>query len=1163
MAGAGLYSLARSLIAPKKDAASGAAPVEAAPAVAAEPAAGEPALDAQAAPGPDFIPPQDTDDLYNECGVMGIPYEARSQLPPVDELATHMDLEHAQPSLPAQTAAHATFDEPILINTLLAVELLAYAHSDVVFSYESAASGGFGAYCEAQERAATENGAERTGAKVFSMQARAGAGAAVAGFLLGEGTASAPVTATRAPATVLVNAQGFQAMGPALAGIDAESRRRLVVHVSSASQTTSDDLAVTNDYAATLATAALLGDAGFEVVLSSTRAEAVECAHYAYTREARQPLVHIFDGAFSGSEVGRTVVPGTRAPAAKAPAPFAYTGPSAPESVLVLPNGSLALAARALLVSLPAALRGKIGVVSVRTLYPWRAAELRSVFPQSVKCVRVVEEAYTPMGGALYAQLLESSLSGELGAARVQSVVLAPGEELSAVAWHQLLAAAAESTAPLSLPKVFAKKEDAKLLDLLSLSSAQLVTFVGSDKGVSTAAAPLLADWLFRGNASLSVRLLTRYDNYHASGAVRADLVMSERTSEIPMPVLTRNGASHVVVVSDPGAILKGYAALDAVRDNGTVLFNATNWTPEDVDAALFAADKQLLAKRNVSVFVVDAAHVAEQLVSRTGADGKGKAGAASPSAAELAPSVLAAAVVNAAAASPKNALASRLPQLVPVATRASGALAAEAHEHTASVDTSAYANASDENAERAEQRVSRLAYNSFTPAASAEPESSRAVVRASWAFAAWQLLFREAYALENHALRPDLPEKTYDVTVSVNKRLTPLEYDRNLFHMELDTRGTGLKYEVGEALGVHGWNDDEEVASFIRWSGYNPEEIVSTPSVTHPGEFESRTVYQTLQQNLDIFGKPPKSFFEALGKAVASKDEERWLRFISSGEGASTFKKLSEDETVTYVDVLHMFPTARVSIDWLVQNVELIKPRHYSIASAQVAVGDSVHLLIVTVDWMTPRGSMRYGQCTRYLSRLAPGTKVTVSIKPSVMKLPPLETQPIIMAGLGTGAAPFRAFLQARAHQRAQGKEVGPMYYYFGSRHQSAEYLYGEELEAYLSDGLLTHLGLAFSRDQAKKVYIQHKIKEDGRQLTAFLAPELGEETSKSEQIAAALDEEGKKGVFTLCGPVWPVPDIQEALVGAFMERGWTKEQAEARIESLKDEERYVLEVY
>lgn len=1167
LAGAGLYSLARSLVASKQapagaDAAKPAAAVlEPAANEAPQPTTAEP----QPSPGADFVPPSQSDDLYDECGVMGIPYEARAQLPPVDELATHMDLEHAHPLLPTHVTSQAQFDMPVLANTQLAIEMLAYAHSGVVFSYESSVSGGFGAYCEAQERAAQAGEAPRTGAKVYSMQARAGAGNAIAGFLLGEGTASAPAAVERARVTALVNAQSFQAMGPALASMDATNRHNLVVHVSTASQSTSDELLVTNDYAATLSTAALLGDAGFEVVLSSTRAEAIECAHYAYTRQADKPLVHIFEGAYAGSEVGRVVVPGAKAKPASALAPFAYTGPASPDTVLVLPNGSLSLAARALLVSLSASLRGKVGVVSVRQLYPWNASELVRALPSSVRTVRVVEEAYAALGGALYAHVLESWLGGAFGARSVdvQSLVLSAGELLSPEEWHALLSAAASSPAPLSLAQIRAERTDAALVDLLSLSSAQLVTFVGGDKGATVAAARLLADWLFADNASLHVRLLTRYDNYHASGTVRADLVVSERASDIPLPLLTRRGASHAVVVSEPSTLLPSFQALDALREKGTVLLNAGGWAQEDVEGALFAADQQLLAQRDATLYVVDAAQAAHALVGRVDAHatGKGKTGDA-PSAADLTASVLAASVVSAVAVSSQNALASRLPKLARVASHAGKTLAGAAEEHTHSIDTHAFANATDEHAERAAERLASLAYNSFQPVAG-EEEASSSVVRASWAFAAWQLLFREAYALESRALRPDLPEKTYDVTVSVNKRLTPLEYDRNLFHMELDTRGTGLKYEVGEALGVHGWNDDEEVARFIRWIGYNPEEIVSVPSVIHPGEFESRTVYQVLQQNLDLFGKPPKSFFEALGKAVASKDEERWLRFISFAEGASTFKKLSEDETVTYADVLHMFPTAHVSIDWLVEHVEPIKPRHYSIASAQVAVGDSVHLLIVTVDWKTPRGSTRYGQCTRYLSRLTPGTKVTVSIKPSVMKLPPLDTQPIIMAGLGTGAAPFRAFLQARAYQRAQGKEVGPMYYYFGSRHQAAEYLYGEELEAYLSDGLLTHLGLAFSRDQAKKVYIQHKIKEDGRQLTAFLAPELGDQPSESEKVAEALDHDGRKGVFTLCGPVWPVPDIQEALVTAFIERGWTKEQAEAHLEQLKDEERYVLEVY
>lgn len=146
-------------------------------------------------------------------------------------------------------------------------------------------------------------------------------------------------------------------------------------------------------------------------------------------------------------------------------------------------------------------------------------------------------------------------------------------------------------------------------------------------------------------------------------------------------------------------------------------------------------------------------------------------------------------------------------------------------------------------------------------------------------------------------------------------------------------------------------------------------------------------------------------------------------------------------------------------------------------------------------------------------------------------------------MAGLGTGAAPFRAFLQHRAFLAQQGATLGPVYYYFGSRHQSQEYLYGEEIEAYILDGTITRAGMAFSRDGPNKVYIQHKMLED------------------AEQLAQMLHDD--KGVFYLCGPTWPVPDMYEVLVNALVKyKGQDAETAGAFLESLKEEERYVLEV-
>ncbi|RSH93338.1 hypothetical protein EHS25_007692 [Saitozyma podzolica] len=414
---------------------------------------------------------------------------------------------------------------------------------------------------------------------------------------------------------------------------------------------------------------------------------------------------------------------------------------------------------------------------------------------------------------------------------------------------------------------------------------------------------------------------------------------------------------------------------------------------------------------------------------------------------------------------------------------------------------------------------------------------------------AARHLLFREAYAADADvsALRPSTPDETFLVTVTENRRLTPATYDRNVFHLELETAGTGLKYEIGEAIGIHGWNDADEVYEFCSWYGVEPDALVSFPNPLKAGTMETRTVFQLLQQNIDLFGRPGKAFYAALAKLATSKSDAMTLKFISAPEGAELFKRLAELETVTFADVLRRFKTARPSIEELVGLVPEIKPRHYSIASSQKAVGDKVELLIVTVDWINSKGSPRFGQCTRYLAALAPGAKVTVSIKPSVMKLPPDNRQPIIMAGLGTGAAPFRAFMQHRAWQRSQGIEVGPLVYYFGSRYRSQEYLYGEDIEAYVASGIISHAGLAFSRDGKDKVYIQHKMKQD------------------KKMLADMLRGHGKDAAyFYLCGPTWPVPDVYEALVGSLVEEaGFERKRAEEYIEELKEEERYVLEVY
>ncbi|KAF9981570.1 hypothetical protein BGZ75_007078, partial [Mortierella antarctica] len=366
------------------------------------------------------------------------------------------------------------------------------------------------------------------------------------------------------------------------------------------------------------------------------------------------------------------------------------------------------------------------------------------------------------------------------------------------------------------------------------------------------------------------------------------------------------------------------------------------------------------------------------------------------------------------------------------------------------------------------------------------------------------------------------------------------------------DTTNTGLKYEIGDALGIHGWNDTQEVLDFIEFYGEKPETVVVVPRALAKNapegtqaRHQTNSLLQILQQNLDLFGRPSKRFYADLIPFATNAAEKERLSHLISAEGANEFKE-RVDETLTHADILREFPSAHPSIPQLIAMLPTIKPRHYSIASSQKAHPNSVHLLIVAVEWTAPSGKARFGQCTRYLTSLGVGAEVTVSIKPSVMTLPPLPHQPVIMAGLGTGMAPFRAFIQERAWQKAQGIEVGPMILYFGSRNRANEYLYGEELEAYHADGLLTHLRLAFSRDQKEKIYIQHKMNEDGSLLHKYM-------------LDSSLN-----GHFYLCGPTWPAGDVKDAIVQSFMDgEACAAIDANRIVNKLKEEERYILEVY
>jgi sulfite reductase (NADPH) flavoprotein alpha-component len=401
------------------------------------------------------------------------------------------------------------------------------------------------------------------------------------------------------------------------------------------------------------------------------------------------------------------------------------------------------------------------------------------------------------------------------------------------------------------------------------------------------------------------------------------------------------------------------------------------------------------------------------------------------------------------------------------------------------------------------------------------------------------QMAFPAAYKLKPVSL----PIGTFRVKVSANMRLTPDSYDRNVFHIELDTTGTGLKYEIGEALSVHCPNDINNVSSFITKHNFDSKQILAILSEATeecPSYCEMNTLEQLLINTIDIFGKPGRKFYNYLMQKMNSDDEKETLAKLMQND--STFESFIETDTPTFADLIERFPSAILTAQDIVREVPVIKPRLYSISSSQRVHENSIHLLVVLVDWKGSAGVMRYGHATRFLMNAKLGEYLTVSIKPSVMKLPHSHESPVIMSGLGTGMAPFRAFIEERWYWKQQGKKVGPMILYFGSRYREMEYLYGEELDAYLNENILTSLRLAFSRDQKEKVYIQHKIEQDSDILHDLIC--------------------NKNASFYLCGPTWPVPDISTALLSSFS-KTMTPEKAEAYLEKMKDDERYILEVY
>jgi len=372
----------------------------------------------------------------------------------------------------------------------------------------------------------------------------------------------------------------------------------------------------------------------------------------------------------------------------------------------------------------------------------------------------------------------------------------------------------------------------------------------------------------------------------------------------------------------------------------------------------------------------------------------------------------------------------------------------------------------------------------------------------------------------------PKEPSKAnpYASELLVNRLMTEGS-DKETRHFELSLKDSDLHYLPGDSLGVLPINCESVVSNLLSAVGLSGEETVEV------GE-------ESLLLKLALMNR--------LACTVLSKMQiKKFNEFAQSEKLANLLELVNKDDLVEYmwgkelIDLFLEFPQPEMSAQDFVSLLRPMPPRLYSIASSITAHPEEVHLTVAVVRYVG-NGRKRKGVCSSYLAERVGDTILCYFHPNKNFKLPEDSSTPIIMVGPGTGIAPFRAFIEERKALGSSGKN----WLFFGDRTKNTDYLYGDEWEAYQKDGILNRLDLAWSRDQAEKVYVQHKMLEKKGELWSWLNDDA---------------------VFYVCGDASRMAkDVDQALRSiAQSEGGLSEEDAGFWVKNLQKERRYLKDIY
>lgn len=772
------------------------------------------------------------------------------------------------------------------VHTLLAATAL--ANSSAVFVYDTTPTLPFG-----------KDLVKTSSTEVYQCQVRPGAGSSLVGFVESIAFTSKgaevsseeeeEVTETKIPAkrtstrsrasnmtkkvktastysdktiSVLSSTASFLALVPSLASLPSSNLRpALAIHVSAQTSSISEDaegvasMEQIPELGALFQGIESLEEGGWTgaVVLSETAEEAafVGTGLTETVTGAGYDIVNAFDGL----QAGRVLSKIAAAPAVDAAGQslttilsnslsfFTYSGSATATQVLVIPASTYSSTAKAALAALTNG-GNDVGVIVVRVVKPWSADAFLAALPASTKTLHLFAEAGTGnANGPFHQEILSTLLTPPGYNLKIRSLPL-PTETLPTVQeW---------ATKILNISSITA----APVLKSLTPAAAKLAIFWDLDAtaGETELVPAKLAAAFAATETGVEAKVDTRFDNFLQGGLQQSALLLEpvgQVSKEHNLPALVATSSPALLLISSAAAVFKAYEPIStSTVDADTRIVISANWTAEEVVAKLPLSARQALVKVSSgagSLFIVDTDKIAAAHSCKT---------------ADIAQIVFwtmylqqvpVKEIVSLLASNPSfsawdnaklvevnSAVRNAIVQVNVEASWAIEEMAVDGSlvEKAAALPTHLVATAAGPNPDR-----------TFTDAVATVIGKSKS----SWHGAAQRLLFPEAFGVEQaveEKFRPDLPEKNFLVTVTENRRLTPSTYDRNVFHLEFSTAGCGLNYAVGEALGIHGWNDAEEVREFLDWYGLDAEAIVSTPSRVDPdGRMELRTIFQLFQQ--------------------------------------------------------------------------------------------------------------------------------------------------------------------------------------------------------------------------------------------------------------------------------------------------------------------------